>query len=258
LFHEAGSRQIHSVSFGDGPGTFVGVAGSFANWEVWAPTFELLSPNWRVVGFDHDGVGQTKVPLEEITHERHLETLFSVLDAQGVERCVIAGDSSNAALAIAAVLQQPDRFDGLVIVNGEAWGFDTPVRHGFVEGLRTNFEGTLDFFVKLVFPEPNSDHLKAWLRDVIVQTGPEAAARIIEGYYGLDLRPRLGEVGVPAMIVHGVLDATSPTSMDDVKALAEGLDADLHLIEGAGHLPLWSRPQEVAGHIDAFLSERYG
>ena len=255
MFHREGERLVHSVSFGTGPATLLGVAGSFASWEIWAPTFERLSRRWRVVGFDHDGVGQTKVPTADITHERHLETLFSVLDAQQIERCVVAGDSNNATLAIEAVLRQPDRFDGMVIVNGHAWGFESADARRFADGLRTHFDTTLDFFVELVFPEDDSDHLKEWLRDIIVRTGPDAAARIVEIFFGLDLRPRLDEVAVPAMVVHGVRDALSPTALDDANELSAALDGDLRLLDGAGHLPLLSRPDEVADLLDSFLAK---
>jgi len=257
MFHSIGDRRVHSVSFGAGPATLVAIAGSFASWEIWIPTFELLSPRWRVVGFDHDGVGQTNVPVAEITPERHLETLFSVLDAQSVDRCVLAGDSNNASLAIEAVLREPNRFDGLVIVNGHAWGFERPEVHRFVDGLTTHFETTLDFFVAMVFPEPDSEHLKRWLRDIIVRTGPEAAARITEMYYGIDLRPRLAEVQVPTLVIHGVLDALSPTALDDAKELADAIPgAELCLLDDAGHLPLLSRPKEVADALDRFLRDR--
>jgi pimeloyl-ACP methyl ester carboxylesterase len=243
------------VAFGAGPGTLVGIAGAFASWEIWAPTFELLSPRWRVVAFDHDGVGQTKVAPDHITHERHLETFFSVLDAQRVERCLVAGDSNNACLAIEAVLQQPERFEGLAILNGHVWGFDNPQARRFAAGLRTSFEATVDFFVKLVFPEANSDHLQQWLRDIIVRTGSEAAARLVETFYTLDLRPRLSEVSIPTIIIHGVLDSLSPTALEDAQALAELIPgADLRLLDDAGHLPLLSRPEVVAAHLDAFLS----
>lgn len=254
MFHEVDGRRIHSVSFGDGPGTLVGVAGSFASWELWVPVFERLSRDWRVVGFDHDGVGQTKVPLDEISHERHVATLLSVLDAQGVEHCVVAGDSANAAVAIAAVLEAPERFDGLVVANGHAWGFDRPEVHQFVAGLRARFDETVDFFVQLVFPEPDSEHLQQWLRDIIVRTGPDAAAAILEANLDVDLRPRLAEVPVPAMIVHGALDAVSSDATDHARELAERLpDAELHLIDDAGHLPLLSRPDVVADLLDQFL-----
>jgi pimeloyl-ACP methyl ester carboxylesterase len=255
MFHAIGSRRVHSLSFGSGPRTLVGVAGSFANWEIWAPVFERLSPSWRVVGFDHDGVGQTKVPVDEISHERHVETLLSVLDAQEVDRCVVAGDSANAAVAIAAALESPERFDGLVVVNGHAWGFDRPEVRQFVDGLRTNFEDTVDFFVNLVFPEADSDHLKHWLRDIIRRTGPEPAARILEANYDVDLRPRLAEISLPTLIVHGELDAISPTALVDARTLAETIPkASLELLNDAGHLPLLSRPARVAAILDSFLS----
>ena len=255
MFHTVANRRVHSVSFGAGPGTLVAIAGSFANWEIWAPTFEMLSPKWRVVGFDHDGVGQTKVPVNEITHERHVETFFSVLDAQNVERCIVAGDSANAAVAIEAVLQQPERFDGLVIVNGHAWGFDRPEVRQFVTGLRTQFEATVDFFVELVFPEPDSEHLKNWLRDIITRTGAEAAARIIEANLSVDLRQRLPQIDLPTLIIHGVLDAISASALEDAKALATMIPrAELRLLEDAGHLPLMSQPDAIAEALDAFLT----
>lgn len=255
MFHSIGTRRVHSISFGSGPRTFVGVAGSFANWEIWAPVFEHLSERWRVVGFDHDGVGQTKVPVEEISHERHVETLLSVLDAQNVDRCVIAGDSANAAVAIAAALQAPERFEGLVIANGHAWGFDRPEVRQFVRGLRTNFDATVGFFVDLVFPEPDSDHLKQWLGDIIRRTGAEPAARILEANYDVDLRPRLAEIAAPALVIHGKLDAISPTATADAKTFAEAIPgATLQFIDDAGHLPLLSRPGEVAAILDTFLS----
>jgi pimeloyl-ACP methyl ester carboxylesterase len=251
MFHAVGDRRIHSVSFGSGPGTLVGVAGSFASWEIWEPVFELLSPRWRVVGFDHNGVGETKVPIDEITHARNLETLLSVLDAREVDRCVIAGDSNNATLAVEAVIEQPERFAGLVIVNGTVGDFDRPEARRFVEGLRSDFDATLDFFVGLVFPEADSEHLKRWLRDIIARTGPEVTARIVEMYYDVDLRPRLGDVGVPTMIVHGVRDTLAP--LEHAKELAEALDAELELIDAAGHLPLLSAPDTVARLLERFL-----
>ena len=254
MFHTAGGRRIHSVSFGTGPGTLVGVAGAMANWEVWQPVFELLSPRWRVVGFDHDGVGETKVPVDEISLERHVETLFSVLDAQSVERCVIAGDSANAAVAATAVLQQPERFAGLAIVNGHVWGSDRPATRRFVQAIRNDFSATLDFFVEMVFPEPDTDHLKAWLKDIIMRTGPDATARIIESSYEVDLRDQLGGINVPTVIIHGELDALSPTAMEDVKELASRIPgAELRLLEDAGHLPLFSRPEAVAEAIEDLL-----
>jgi len=158
-------------------------------------------------------------------------------------------------VAIEAVLRQPERFDGLVIVNGSAWGFDRSGRQRFVTGIREDFDGTLDFFVDLVFPEPNSGHLKQWLRDIIVRTGPDGVARILESYYQVDLRDRLGDIRVPTMVIHGMLDALSESSLEDAQELADAIpSSELHLLENAGHLALLSSPESVAELLGTFLA----
>ena len=157
------------------------------------------------------------------------------------------------------MLLQPERFDGLVVANGHAWGFDRPEVRRFVQGLRTQFEPTVSFFVDPVFPEPDTAHLKRWLSDIIFRTGAEAAARILEANYLVDLRPRLSEVRTPTLIIHGVLDAISPTALDDAKELAAMIpEARLQLLDDVGHLPLVSRPTTVADILDLFLAETTG
>lgn len=90
--------------------------------------------------------------------------------------------------------------------------------------------------------------------DLIVQTGAEAAARLVESTFGLDLRPRLSEVAVPAIVIHGALDQLAPGAQENASELANLLRAELHLLDGAGHLPLFSRPEDVASRLDAFAS----
>jgi pimeloyl-ACP methyl ester carboxylesterase len=64
---------------------------------------------------------------------------------------------------------------------------------------------------------------------------------------------RLGEIGVPALVVVGSDD------LDDMHAMAGRLaaelpDARLVTIEGAGHLPSLERPEELNRLLLSFLS----
>jgi pimeloyl-ACP methyl ester carboxylesterase len=255
MFHQIDDHVVRSFSLGTGPTTFVGIAGSFADWEVWAPSFERLSPHTRCIGFDHDGVGLTTTPIDQITHSRHIDTLFSVLDAQGVDRCVLAGHSVNASVALDAVLRQPERFDGLVLANGHAWDMDRPEIKGFVEALRTDFAPTVEFFTHLVLPEPDAETARIWLTRMMHRTGPDACARILESKYPVNLRSLLGQVTVPTLVVHGALDAVSPDSFGEATTFAREIpDATLHVIEEAGHMPLLSRPDAFADAVSAFLT----
>lgn len=254
-----GPRAIHSVSFGAGDPTFVGVAGSFADWSAWEPTFDRLRARWRCVGFDHDGVGATEVDVGDITHARHVDTLFSVLDAHGIERCVVGGHSVNASVAIDGVLRDPGRFDGLVIANGHGWAMDRPEVRDFTDALRSSFSAAVDFFVEIALPEPDSDAAKNWLRSTMHRTGPEACARILEAKYEVDLRDRLCEVSVPTLVVHGALDRLSPDPFAEAATFAREIpDARLVVLDDAGHLPLRSRPEVFASLLGDFMSEVSG
>jgi pimeloyl-ACP methyl ester carboxylesterase len=58
------------------------------------------------------------VPVECISPEALVEDVFRVMDATGIERCVLAGFSRGTVTAMRAVLARPERFDGLVLMNG--------------------------------------------------------------------------------------------------------------------------------------------
>ena len=88
-----------------------------------------------------------------------------------------------------------------------------------------------------------------------MRTGPEATIQIIEANFEVDLREHLAGVEVPTVVVHGVLDALSPTALEDAHQLAGEIPgAELYLLDDAGHLPLLSRPSDVADILGALLA----
>jgi 3-oxoadipate enol-lactonase len=254
MFHRIGDRSIHAVSFGSGSSTLVAIAGSIGNWEIWQQPLEILSRRWRVIALDHDGVGESKVPTDEVDYERLVQTLLAVLDRYQLQSCVLAGDSNNVAVAIDAVLRQPERFRGLALVNGTAWGYDRPGTRQFVDALQSDFERTVAAFAKHCLPEDESGHLRQWLRDIIGRTGPQACCRLIECYYGVDLRDRLSQLDLPTVVIHGALDRLHPDARADAEQLAAAIPgARLELLERAGHVPTLSHPERVAELLEELL-----
>jgi pimeloyl-ACP methyl ester carboxylesterase len=203
VFCTIADRRVHVVSFGSGPRALVALSGSMGSWEIWQPPFEILSRKWRVVGFDHPGVGETKVPVDEISVAATKDALSGIVEAIGVDKCVVAGDSNNAAVAVQAVLEKPERFCGLVIASGKVSGFGSDGERSFVAALRRDFERTIRGFARTCLPERDSQHLQAWLNDILRRTGPEACAALVESYFGIDLRERLHEIRVPTLVLHG-------------------------------------------------------
>src|SRR5437763_8795702 len=108
---------LNTVQFGSGP-PFVAHAGWVGSWELWQEPFQLMHERWRCASFDHRGSGASDFPPESISPGALVDDLFRVLDHLAVETCVLAGESLGALTCLQAVLREPARFDGLVLVDG--------------------------------------------------------------------------------------------------------------------------------------------
>jgi 3-oxoadipate enol-lactonase len=256
VFVKVGEQLVHTVRSGSGARTVVGIPGSFGTTEIWEQPFEVLSSRHRTIAFDHFGTGETHVPDELVTFESQVGLVVGLLDELGVSACVLAGDSSMAAVAVEVARRHPDRVEALILVAaGISYAPDEGV-HRFVSGLRTNPESTLEGFARLCLPEDDRGHLRRWLKDIIMRTGPSRAARMVESFYEVDIRDRLPELSVPTTVVHGEFDALPSSRLDTARELASLIPgAQLQVINGIGHVPTLSRPTEVADAIEEKLRQ---
>lgn len=255
MFRQIGDDLINTVAFGSGDRTIVGVGGWIGNWELWQQPFERLSQSHRVIAYDHPGSGETLVDSEALSFEHHVDTVFGVLDAFEVDRCILAGESMGGTTAVAAALREPERFEALVLIDSPMWDFDNEPIRQFIAGLQSDHAATMSFFVDLCIPEPDSDHLKRWLHRILMRPDADTAVRLLEAMYGIDLRLSLPDLELPALVLNGELDALPANGVERAKETAALLgDAQLSVINGAGHVPTLTRPDEVAAMIHEFVS----
>jgi pimeloyl-ACP methyl ester carboxylesterase len=256
MFHQIGDDIINTAAFGAGERTIVGVGGWVGNWELWQQPFELLSRSYRVIAYDHPGSGETVVPPGTLTFEHHVDALFGVLDAFDVDRCILAGESMGGTTAIACALREPDRFEAIVLVDSPMWDFDNQSVRQFIDSLRADHAGTMSFFVDLCIPEPDSDHLKRWLYRILMRSDVETAITLLEAMYGIDLRPSLPGLDIPTLVINGELDALPANGVERARETATLLPRSrLHVIDGAGHVPTFTRADELAAAMQTFLAE---
>jgi len=256
MYRQIQGELVHTVAFGNGDRTVVGISGSFGTWEIWQQPFEVLSGDYRTIAFDHYGAGETHVPSDLVTFEKQVELTHDLLDTFGVERTVLAGDSSNTAVAVEVARRWPDRVSALVLVSGGVDYAPSDVVRQFASSLRTDFDATMDFFVPLCLPEDTTGHLRRWLRDIISRTGGERAALLVESFYEVNVRDALANVSAPTLIIHGALDALPTSPIEAAKEMALRIpDARLVVLDDAGHVPTLSRPVEVAKAIAAFIDD---
>jgi len=253
MFVEICDAKIYTVAFGPAAApVLLGVGGWIGSWELWAEPFAVLSQDWRTVAYDHRGTGATIAPVESITFDRLVDDVFAVMDALKIDHCVLAAESAGALTALAAARRQPDRITGLVLV--DALSYQPPVEDGnpFLQGLQHQYGGTIDRFVTACVPEPDSDHIKRWGRQILGRASQAAAIALYRSSSEPDLRSCLGDIKQPALILHGEADAIVP--VEEARRLAAALPhAYLSLVSGAGHVPTMTRPQVIADAINRFL-----
>ncbi len=252
MFVTVGNAQLYATSFGRTTApAIMGIGGWIGNWELWAEPFAILSQNWRTIAYDHRGAGATLAPVESITFETLVSDVVAVLDAYAVEHCVLAAESAGAVTALGAALKYPHRVSGLVIVDGLYDRATPPEKDHFLLGLQRAYATTLDHFVDACIPEPDSDHIKRWGRQILDRASQEAAIALHLSAGQADLRNDLHRITQPTLILHGEADALVP--LEDAHRLAQSLPhARLTVLPGAGHVPTMTHPVEVAHAIAGF------
>jgi pimeloyl-ACP methyl ester carboxylesterase len=261
MFLDIDGNRVFTLAFGNGSRTLLAHGGWISNVEDWICPLAALSARWRTVTYDHRGAGLTRVPVERISTEALVDDVFRVMDATGIDRCVLAGFSRGTVVAMRAVLAHPDRFDGLVLMNGcgEVRSPDLPVvpRRAPSTWPGATHADRMRWFIERCTPEPDVEHIRRWGESVLARATPEAADRLftMEAERPIDWAAQLPQLRVPTLVVHGELDAFYRIEhMRYAQSLIP--DSELVVLQGTGHLPTLTRPLDVAAHIERFFSAR--
>lgn len=257
MFIETKGARLFVSSFGTGTRTALALGGWIGSGEMWLPVLGLLNDSWRTVTFDQRGSGTSHVPNNrDITREAWVDDVFAVMDAQGIERCLMMSDSSGCFPAVLAALKRPERFTGLVLVGGAPRMRLDLQRQLFALGLRFAARPILRVFARMCLPEDATGHVRRWLWDICVRADAGNAIRLLRIIDGFDLTGVAPTLTTPTLIVHGSKDFIQPLS--DGRALASLIpNSDLVVMEGKGHVPMMSSPEEVVSIIEKWVNERH-
>lgn len=137
-------------------------------------------------------------------------------------------------------------------------GMDADTLAGFAAGLSSDYRGTLQRFLALqVHGAANRTALLRRLTDQLQRCPTPSPATLASGLSMLthsDLRPRLGEVTTPVLLLFGEHDRIVPAAAGP--ATAQHLHgARLHCFPRAGHAPFLSHLDEFVSVLDAWLDE---
>lgn len=264
-YFEAGQGHPIVMLHGSGPGA--------TGWSNFSPNMRVLADNFRCIAPDAIGWGGSDAAVNPRQH--HLSSLVELLDALGLEKVAVLGNSMGGGVAQRLAAEYPDRVSHLVtmgaglLVDGVPTMF-TPA--GPSHGIR---------ILQEAYRNPSFDSMKALVEvmtfnsavasDELVQERLDAALARPEhltnfltqlpgakgsgnangAYLHVDAR-KLAASGVPLMAVHGRDDrvASFESSLRLVSAVP---DSRLVLLNRCGHWAQLEHAEEFNGLVEQFV-----
>lgn len=226
----------------------------------WSGVAPRLAADREVVTCDFPGLGAAPA-VEAPSVDGFADTVAVTIAGMRGGRAAVCGLSLGGYTALSLVARHPARVAALVLADTRAEP-DAPEaaegRHRAAAVVRESGSAPfLDDFVPPLVAPGDHDALAA-ARAIADAQAPEGIARALEALAGrADRRPDLARIEAPTLVVVGSEDALTPLPFSET--LAEGiLDAELVVIEGAGHLSALERPEEFAAAVGGFLARRLG
>ena len=207
--------------------------------------------------------------------EAHVVDAIAILDFFGIERSWAVGHSWGGHLALHLAVTHPERLLGVVCI-APLGAFsdvfaeqDANLRRGLtavqvarieeVEELRRRgvvTEADLVERIAMLWPRWFADPDSASPSPVVhigAQSSIEVNASLAEHFAAGTLANELPDLRLPALFVHGELDALPLRSSTATAALVPG--ARVVTIPDCGHFPWLERPGELRRVVESFLAE---
>jgi pimeloyl-ACP methyl ester carboxylesterase len=265
-FAEINGAQIYYEIAGAGQPVIFVHAG-IADRRMWDAQFDAFAERYRVLRYDHRGMGKSSMPPGPFALR---EDLYALARQVEVTPAVLVGCSMGGGAALDCAVEHPDGARALVLVGAGVSGnplepgdemkrlwtqVDELAGKGDLDGaneieLRMWVDGVrrtpdqVDPTVRELVREMN---LASFTRDAEHQQGQPQALE--PAAYG-----RLGEVRVPTLVIVGSDD--QPLIVETAEILASQIPGARKVVmEGLAHVPNMEKPAEFNQIVLGFLNE---
>src|SRR6266481_4704441 len=247
---------VNAAELGHGPPLvlFHSLLSDRASFDAIAPE---LQKSFRVIVPELPGFGRSQAVTGGLAAvaDRMAE---AVKDAAQGEGAIVLGNGYGGFVALQMAIRHPDIAGKFILADCGA-AFSEAGREAFrnmaAASRAKGLAAITDVAMRRLFaPEFQAQHpdLMADRRAAFLRTDPDVFRAACDALAGLDLRPELGRVEVPVLVLVGEHDEATPPPMSH--ELAAGLPhARLEIIAGCAHVPQLQSPEMFLEAIGDFL-----
>lgn len=268
---KVGGRNVRYWVEGEGPAVVL-VHGLACSAEFWQYTVAPLSEGHRVYALDLLGFGRSDKAIGEFSLPYGASFLADFIDAVGVERATLVGNSLGGVICAQFAVQFPERLERLILVGSAGFGrelqfflrlWSVPILGSMTFSL---YQRAFPVVKRLVFYDSSSidrEWVSAAAAMVRMPGAKESSLRIVRLGVDMtgqrdelvrDLHLQLAHMTAPTLVIWGSHDPVVPVSH---AYAAEELipNSKVRIMDRCGHTPQVERPQEFNQLVLDFLSE---
>jgi 2-hydroxy-6-oxonona-2,4-dienedioate hydrolase len=270
-FHDAGGVRTRVLEAGEGPPLIL-LHGTGGHAEAYHRNLAGLAEDFHVYAVDMLGHGYTGRPDVAYSHDDFAGHVVDLMDALGVERAFLSGESLGASVAGWIGITRPERVARLVMNTGV-------MAHATAQGLRAYDDlvrrtraladdlslDSVRHRMRWLVHDPDSmtEELVAVRHRIYSQPGMmDTVLRVVEAvvaqhrgtYQGVDyMRPGImRELTMPTLIIWS--SHNPGKSVELARAAAEGMkDVRIEVFTRSGHWPQYEEPERFDALHREFL-----
>ncbi len=241
-------KDLYFARAGQGQPALLFIHGAGGDHTIWGEQLRDLAKDFSAAALDLNGHGRSPAREGEGL-QTYVEDVLAVLQTLS-EPTVVIGHSMGGAIALLVALQRPENLVGLGLIGT---GARLKVHPQILELCQTDFEGAVELVVSWAFADQADPALTDKAREQMRRTGQDALYRDFASCNTFDIKDRLSEIAVPALVLCGNEDKLTPVKYSAY--LQQNMpNAQLKIIEGAGHMVMLEQPQRVNQALREFCT----
>lgn len=225
------------------------VHGAGGNHQHWGYAIRNLR-RASVYAFDLPGHGRSH-GLGRSSITGYADFLTQFMDVVGLPKAIVAGHSMGGAIAMTTALRCPTRVAGLILVGT---GARLRVLPAILDGVLHDLAHTIALICEYAYSAHAPEELVRQGQRQMLQVAPQVIYNDFTACNAFDIMERLSEIRCPTLVICGNEDKLTPPKY--ATFLAERIhNAELVLIEGAGHMVIIEKPALVASAMASALAK---
>lgn len=246
------------VGFREGKGDFtedqpilVMIHGAGGQAQIWQNQHRLSYNGIHTLALDMPGHGNTKAPAKS-SIEASAQWLSERLDAVFDHPVYLMGHSMGGAIVQETACIHPAPLAGIILAST---GPRLRVAPMFLEGLRNDFEQTVDTLIRFAYTEDTDPSIIKAGAQLMKAAGGPVVRDDFEACDCFEMNDKLADVRRSCLVICGEEDRMTPPSLSR-KLHQEMKGSTLRIIPDAGHMVMIERPKAFNQCIADFILEQ--